>query len=207
MKLYFKPGACSLASHIVLRETGAEFELEQVDTAAQKTASGEDFSAINPKGYVPALRLDDGEILTEGAAVLQFLADRAPEAGLAPAAGTIERARLQEHLNFVASELHQAFGPFFGGQLSDEARRAAEAKVARRMDHFETLLADGRPFLLGETFTVADAYLFVVASWANFTGIGLDTWPRVAAFVERVAARPKVREAMVAEGLIEQRAA
>lgn len=207
MKLYYKPGACSLASHIVLRETGADFEIEKVDTAAQKTASGADFGAINPKGYVPALRLDDGAVLTEGAALLQYLADRAPEAGLAPAAGSFERVRLQEHLTFVSSELHKAFSPLFGDGLSDEARQAAVAKVARRLDNIEALLADGRAFLMGDDFTVADAYLFVVANWANFTGIDLGRWPNVEAFVARVAARPAVQAAMVAEGLIEQRAA
>ncbi len=202
MKLYYAPGACSLSPHISLREAGVPFDLERVDLASRKTASGEDFSKINPKGYVPALRLDDGEVLTEGAAMVQFIADRNPKAGLAPANGTLERVRLQEHLNFIASELHKAFSPLFNPSISAEAKQAAVAAVARRLDHFERHLADGRAHLLGERFSVADAYLFTVASWTGPTGIGLDKWPNVAAFVARVAARPAVQAAMRAEGLV-----
>lgn len=203
MNLYYKPGACSLAAHIALREAGVAFELEQVDTAAQKTASGADFTAINPKGYVPALRLDDGQVLTEGAAVLQFIADRAPESGLAPKPGTLERTRVQEHLNYVASELHKAFSPLFSDTpLADAARKSAEAVVARRLDYIDRLLSDGRSYLLGDTYSVADAYLFVVANWAKPTGIGLDRWPHVAAFTARVAERAPVRDALRAEGLL-----
>jgi glutathione S-transferase len=202
MKLYYAPGACSLSPHISLREAGVPFDLERVDLASRKTASGEDFSKINPKGYVPALRLDDGEVLTEGAAMVQFIADRSPAAGLAPANGTLERVRLQEHLNFIASELHKAFSPLFTPSTSAEAKQAAMASVARRLDYFERHLGDGRAYLLGERFSVADAYLFTVANWTGPTGIGLDKWPNVAAFVARVAARPSVQAAMRAEGLI-----
>lgn len=202
MQLFYKPGACSLASHIVLRELGVTFELDRVDTAAGKTEAGADFRAINPKGYVPTLRLDDGEVLTEGAAILQYLADQNPQAGLAPAAGTLGRARLQEHLNYVASELHKAFGPFFSPDITDSGKAAAEAKVASKFDYVETLFADGRPFLLGEDFSVADAYLFVVSSWSKPTGIDLDRWPHVQAFVARVAGREPVQQAMRAEGLL-----
>ena len=201
MKLYFSPGACSLSPHIALREAGIEFELERVDMTTRKTATGADFSAINPMGYVPALRLDDGEILTEGAAIVQYIADQLPEAGLAPAAGTLARARLQQHLNFVASELHKAFGPLFNANASVEAKRTAVANVGRRFDHVEGLLADGRAFLLGDRFSVADAYLFVVSNWAKPTGIGLERWPKLAAFLERVAGRDAVQAAMRAEGL------
>ena len=202
MKLYYKPGACSLASHIVLREIGEDFELESVDTDTQKTDTGADFTQINPKGYVPVLRLDDGQVLTEGAAVLQYIADQHPEAGLAPKPGTLERVRLQGHLNFVSSELHKAFGPFFSSSASDEEKQAAKAKVERKMDHFESLFSDGRKYLLGHEFSVSDAYFFVVASWAEPTGIGLDKWPNVVAFSARVASREKVQQAMRAEGLL-----
>lgn len=201
MKLYYAPGACSLSPHISLREAGVPFDLERVDLASRKTASGEDFSKINPKGYVPALRLDDGEVLTEGAAMVQFIADRHPLAGLAPANGTLERARLQEHLNFIASELHKAFSPLFGAP-TEEAKQVAVANVVRRLDHVERVLGDGRLYLLGERFSVADAYLFTVANWTGPTGIGLDRWPHVAAFVARIAARPSVQAAMRAEGLM-----
>lgn len=202
MKLYYAPGACSLSPHISLREAGVSFDLEKVDTRTRRTESGADYLSINAKGYVPALQLDDGEVLTEGAAVVQFIADRHPDAGLAPAGGTLERARLQEHLNFIASELHKAFTPLFDPSAPEAAKQAAPAAVARRLDHVERLLADGRAFLLGERFSVADAYLFTVASWTGPTGIGLDRWPRLAAFVARVAARPSVQAAMRAEGLV-----
>lgn len=203
MKLYYKPGACSLASHIVLREVGEDFGLEKVDTKQQSTETGEDFSKINPNGYVPALQFDDGQVLTEGAAILQYVADSHPHAGLAPAAGTLERARLQEHLNFVASELHAAFGPFFASEPpKGEARKTAEARVAKRMDHVERILSDGREYLLGNGFTVADAYLFVVANWSNFVDIDLAQWPNVDAFVKRVGTRKTTQDALRAEGLL-----
>jgi glutathione S-transferase len=202
MKLYYAPGACSLSPHISLREAGAAFDLERVDTKTRTTQSGADYLAINPKGYVPALQLDGGEVLTEGAAVVQFIADRHPAAGLAPANGSLERARLQEHLNFIASELHKAFTPLFDPSAPEAAKQAAPAAVARRLDHIERLLADGRAYLMGERFSVADAYLFTVASWTGPTGIGLDRWPRLAAFVARVAVRPAVQAAMRAEGLV-----
>lgn len=203
MKLYYKPGACSLASHIALTESGAVFQLEQVDTAAGKTASGQDYLAINPKGYVPALELDDGRVITEGAAILQYIADQHPDAALAPAAGTFERAKLQEHLNYVASELHKSFSPFFTGEkIEDEARSAFAEKVLARMQQVEAILADGRSYLGGNVFSVADAYLFVVSNWANFVDISLDSVPRLKAFVTRVAGRAATQSAMKAEGLI-----
>jgi glutathione S-transferase len=202
MKLYYSPGACSLASHIALIEAGAQFEIDKVDTKEQKTESGENFSEINPNGYVPALRLDNGEILTEGAAVLQFIADTFPDAKLAPAGGALERARLQEKLVFISSELHKAFSPFFAETLEGAAREAALAKLAKRLNHIETQLSDGRAFLTGDQFTIADAYLFVVASWTRPLQIDLDQWPNVAAFVTRIAERPSAQAAMRAEGLI-----
>lgn len=201
MKLYMKPGACSLASHIALREVGASFDLDQVDTDRKTTAAGGDYRRVNAKGYVPALELDSGEVLTEGASILQYIADTNPGSGLAPAAGSVDRARLHEHLNYVASELHKAFGPFFHAGASDADKQSAGAAVAQKFDYVEGLLADGRAHLLGGTFTVADAYLFVVSNWANFVGIGLENWPKLKAFVERVASRPTVQAALKAEGL------
>lgn len=202
MKLYYKPGSCSLAPHIALREAGADFAIELVDTDAQKTETDADFSRVNPNGYVPVLHFDGDQVLTEGPAILQYLADRFPNAELAPKAGTLERVRLQEHLNFLASELHKAFGPLFRGPLSEEEKTATLEKLHRRLDHVERLLSDGRAHLQGDAFTVADAYLFVVASWTGPTGIGLDRWPNLKTFVARVAERPAVREAMRAEGLL-----
>ena len=202
MKLYYMPAACSLASHIALHEIGATFEVEKVDTKTQKTASGADFQVINRKGYVPALRLDNDVILTEGPAILQYIADQNPAAGLLPKAGSIERAQVQSHLNYIGSELHKAFGPLFSPDLSAEARAAAVALVGRKMAFIETEFADGRAYLMGDTFTVADAYLFVVANWTNFVGIDLAQWPLVKAFVTRVGSREKVITAMRAEGLI-----
>lgn len=202
MKLYYSPGACSLSPHIVLREVGMRFEMEQVDLASHKTKSGADFTQVNPKGYVPALRLDDGQVLTEGVAIVQFIADLHPEAGLVPTPATLARARLQEHLNFIASEFHKAFAPFFAADASEAAQTAAAATIGHRLDYFENIFADGRPYLLGDTFSVADAYLFVISTWTKPTGIGLDKWPHVADFVKRVARREKVREAMHAEGIL-----
>jgi glutathione S-transferase len=202
MKLYYIPGACSLSPHIVLREIGLAFDLERVDPATRTTERGEDFKKVNPKGYVPALRLDDSEVLTEGAAIVQYLADANGGSELAPPAGTMARARLQEQLNFVASELHKAFSPLFRSDTVPEAKAAAAEAVGRRLGDVEDILGDGRPYLLGDKFTVADAYLFVVAGWTAPTGIGLDRWPRLAALVERVRDRPAVRAAMAAEGLV-----
>lgn len=202
MKLYMKPGACSLASHIALREVGAAFDLDQVDTDAKTTADGSDYRNVNAKGYVPALQLDSGEVLTEGASILQYIADTNPGSDLAPAAGTVERARLQEHLNYIASELHKAFGPFFHAGASDADKQSAGKAVAQKFDYVESLLADGRAHLLGSAFTVADAYLFVVSNWANFVGIDLAGWPKLKAFVARVATRPTTQAALTAEGLV-----
>ncbi len=202
MKLYYLPGACSLSPHIVLHEAGMQFEIERVDMATHKTETGADYTQINPKGYVPALQLDDGQVLTEGAAIVQYIADLRPEAGLAPTSGTLARTRLQEHLNYIAAEFHKAFGPLFSSDASKEAKAAAVINVGRRLDHFEHIFADGRSYLSGDTFSVADAYLFVISTWTKPTGIGLNKWPHVASFVTRIAGREKVREAMHAEGLL-----
>ena len=198
MKLYFSPGACSLASHIVLRELGLPFEAVQVDLVKKTTKSGEDFTTINAKGYVPALALDDGAVLTEGPAILQYLADLAPEAGLAPANGTLERYRLQEWLGFINSELHKQFSPLFNPSAPEQTKDAARKTIARRLGYVEAQL-DGRTFLAGEAFTVADAYLYTVLGWTKHVGVDLAPFPRVVAFRERVGARPAVQAAQAAE--------
>ena len=201
MKLFYAPGACSLSPHIVLRELGLSFALEAVDLKTKKTESGADFTAINPKGYVPALQLDDGEVLTEGAAIVQYLADKHAPGTLAPVAGTVERARVNGHLNFISAELHKAFGPLFNPALTPEAREAAVANVGRKLNVVEEALADGRPYLTGPEFSVADAYLFVVLSWAPKLGVDLARWPHLGGFSQRVTARAAVQAAMAAERL------
>ncbi|HWB77891.1 MAG TPA: glutathione transferase GstA [Nannocystaceae bacterium] len=200
MKLYFSPGACSLAPHIVARESGIEIELEKVDTKAKTTASGRDYLAINPKGYVPAVELDDGEVLTEGPAIVQFLADRKPEAELAPPAGTMARYRLQEMLGFINSELHKAYSPLFDPACTPELRKNRLEHLHKRYAVLEQRLSE-RPHLVGDRFTVADAYLFTVTSWAAFVKLDLSPFPHVLAFQQRVAERPAVRAALAAEGL------
>lgn len=203
MQLYFKPGACSLASRITLIELGLPFVGVPVDTAKATTADGADFRRINPKGYVPALEINPGVVITENPAILQYLADLAPERGLAPTAGGLERVRLQEWLAFTSSELHKAFAPWFSGRaMSSEDKARAEAHLGRRLDDVERQLADGRTYLLGEGFTVADAYLFVVLNWTRFIGVSLAPWPYTARFVDQVQARPAVRDALIEEGLI-----
>jgi glutathione S-transferase len=206
MKLYFSSGACSLSPHIALREAGVPFTLEKVDLKTHKLADGGDYLAINPKGYVPALQLDDGEILTEGPAIVQYIADRNPQSGLAPAAGTAERYRLAEWLNFITSEIHKSFSPLFSETAAPAWKDAARANIARRLDVIERHL-EGRQYLLGERFSVADGYLFTVLNWSGWTKFDLSKWPRVQAYLARVAARPKVREALKAEGLLQDAAA
>lgn len=200
MKLYFTPGACSLAPHIVLREMNAAFELEKVDLDKKRTAGGEDFNRINPKGYVPALRLDDGETLTEVAVILQYLADRKPESGLAPPPGTMERYRLMEWLNFIATEIHKQFAPLFNPRIPAEWKANQFNLLARRFNYLSERL-DGRPYLMGETFRVADAYLFTVLNWSNLLHVDMAKWPLLQAYQARVAERPAVRAALRAEGL------
>ena len=202
MKLYYTPGACSLSPHIVARELGLELELVKVDSATKKTADGRDYLAINPKGYVPALELDSGEVLTEGPAIVQYLADQKPAAGLMPPAdGSLARYRMLEMLAFISSELHKTYSPLFNPKSSPEMRQDREAYLRKRYPVVDKQL-DGRRFLFGDQFTVADAYLFVVTNWARFLKIDLAEYPNLLAFQGRVAERPKVREAMAAEGLI-----
>lgn len=202
MKLFYMPGACSLASHITLREIDVDFEIERVDGSTKTTEAGQDFTQINPKGYVPALQLDDGQILTEGAAILQFLADTHPGAKLAPESGSVQRALLNEQLNFVASELHKAFAPFFSSEITDAGKARAETHVRENLDYLENLLSDGRTYLNGNTFSISDSYLFVVTRWAKPVGITLAEWPKLSALCERIASRKKVQEAMRAEGIL-----
>ena len=200
MKLYFSQGACSLSPHIVLREAGVPFELVRVHLGSKKTADGADFRAINPKGYVPTLMLGDGQILTEGPAIVQYIADLRPESGLAPPAGTMERYRLQEWLTFIGTELHKNFSPLFNPAATDDAKEAARANLARRLPIAAQVL-EGRPYLTGEAFTVADAYLFTVLTWTRLVDVDLSPWPSLGAYLERVGARPSVQAAMEAEGL------
>jgi glutathione S-transferase len=203
MKLYYKPGACSLASHVALLETGRPFEIEAVDTVTGLTETGADYRVINAKGYVPALLLDDGAVLTEGAAVLQYIADCNPAANLAPEAGTLDRARMHEQLNWIGTELHKAFSPLFREGTSQAGKADARVAVGGKFDLIEAQLQDGDAWLVAGQFSVADAYLFVVSNWANFTEIDITRWPNLAAFVERAGARSSAQAAMRAEGLIQ----
>ena len=200
MKLYFSPGACSLAPHIILREAGAKFELEQVDNKAKKTKSGADFWQINPKGYVPVLELDDGQRLTEASNVLQYVADQYPNSGLVPPCGTLDRYRVVEWLIFTSSEIHKPFGPLFRDNTPDEYKTISKENLAKRYTLVDAHLAKHQ-YLHGEKFSIADAYLFTVSNWMKRVGLDIDRWPNVKAYVERIAARPKVQEAMKAEGL------
>ena len=201
MKLYYSPGACSLSPHIVAEEAGVALDLEKVDLSTHKTEKGEDFYAVNPKGYVPALKLDNGTVLTEGPAIVQYIADLAPEKKLAPLAGTLERYRLQEWLNYIATEIHKGFGPLFNPKMPEESKIAAKKLIAKRIDFIVENLAD-KDYLLGKTFTVADAYLFTVLSWSPLLNFDLSPWPVLKTYLDRVAARPAVKSAMKEEGLI-----
>jgi glutathione S-transferase len=201
MKLYYSPGACSLSPHIVLRESGLSFDPVLASTKTHKLADGTDYYAINPKGYVPLLELDDGQRLTEGPAIVQFIADKAPDKRLAPPNGTLERYRLQEWLNFITSELHKGIGLIFNPNMPEEAKAVARAKATDRLKWVDTQLA-AKPYLMGDNFTVADAYLFTVANWTKHTGIDISGMPNLTAYQARVAARPAVQQALQAEGLL-----
>jgi len=198
MKLYYSPGACGLHPQIALREAGLPFELVRVDLRAHKLADGRDYYAINPKGYVPVLELDDGTRVTEGAVIDQYIADRNPSARLLPPSGTLERIRVQEWLHFIGTEIHKQFSPLFNPQLPEADREAQKNKLAGRFDYIEKELAD-RPYLVGETFTVADGYLFNMLRWTAHTGIDLARWPKLKAYFARIEARPAVKAAIEAE--------
>ena len=201
MKLYFSPGACSLSPHIALREAGIAFDLVPANMKTHTLADGTDFYGINSKGYVPLLELDDGERLSEGAAIVQYIADQAPESHLAPANGTMARYRLQEWLNFITSEIHKGFSPLFNPAMPAEAKTLAKDKLADRFKWLDSKL-EGHSYLMGNTFSVADAYLFTTANWSKHVGLDISSLPNLAAFLGRVAARPAVQAAMRAEGLL-----
>lgn len=201
MKLYYSPGACSLSPHIVATEAGIPVETVKVDLAKHQTASGEDFNKINPKGYVPTLQLDDGSVLTEGPAIVQYLADKNPGSGLAPANGTVERYKVQEMLNFIGTELHKNFGPLFNPATPDAVKEMSKANISKRLAYVNDLLA-GKQYLMGDKFTVADAYAFTIINWTNFIKMDLKAYPNIVAYMQRVGGRPKVQETLKAEGLM-----
>lgn len=201
MKLYFSPAACSLVPHIVLREIGTPFTLEKVDTAKHRTQAGDDYYAINPKGQVPLLQLDDGQLLSEGPVIVQYIADQARATTLMPAAGSVERYRVMEWQNYVTSELHKSFSPLFNSEFDAKAKGTLRALLRKKFEWVDSKLA-GRDHLTGDAFTAADAYLFVVTGWAKFVDLDLAGLPNLDAFLKRVSARPAVREALKAEGLL-----
>ena len=201
MKLYYSPGACSLSPHIVAIEAGLPIEFEKVDLGKHKTESGKDFMTINPKGYVPTLQLDDGTILTEGPAIVQYLADQKPGSGLAPANGSVERYKLQECLNFIGTELHKNFGPLFNPATPEAVKEMSKANITKRLAYLNDQLAN-KQYLLGNNFTVADAYAFTIINWTNFINMDLKPYPNIVAYMQRVGSRPKVQETLRAEGLM-----
>jgi glutathione S-transferase len=200
MKLFYSPGACSLSPHIVLLEAGLPFTVEKTDLKTKKTETGADYYAINSKGAVPALQLDDGRVLTEGPAIVQYLADQKPEAGLAPRAGTFERYQLMEILNYITSELHKGYSPLFNPKISADWKASAMANLGKKLDWLSGFLGS-KTFLMGAAFSVADAYLFTVLRWSEHVGVDLGKWPVLTAYRARVGERPKVREALKTEGL------
>ena len=200
MQLYYSPGACSLASHITAREAGITLDLKRADLKAKKVEDGSDYLAINSKGSVPALKLDNGQALTEGVAIMQYLADQMPASNLAPKNGTLERYRVQEWLNYITSEVHKSFSPMFNPANDPAVKEYALTNLQKKFDWINTQLT-GKKYLTGDAFTIADAYLFTVVNWTNGLGIDLAKWPALKEFQARVAARPKVQEAMEAEGL------
>jgi len=201
MKLYYSPGACSLSPHIVLRESGLAFEPVLASTKTHKLADGTDYYGINPKGYVPLLELDNGERLSEGPVIVQYIADQVPAKKLAPANGTMARYRLQEWLNFITSELHKGFSPLFNPAMAEDAKPLFRNKLAERLKWVDSQLA-GKSYLMGDEFSVADAYLFTVTSWTGYVGIDISALANLNAFMARMKARPAVQEAMKAEGLL-----
>lgn len=200
MKLFYSPGACSLSPHIVLNELGLPYSVEKVDLKRHTTDDGADYYTINPKGYVPALQLDNGEVLTEGPAIVQYLADQKPQANLLPPAGSLERARVQEWLHFIGTEVHKTLAALFNPSITPEARSKTIDTFGKRLDFVEQAL-QGKDYLTGNTFSVADAYLFTIVNWAPMLKIDLSPWPTVMQFQKRVANRPAVQKTLQAEGL------
>jgi glutathione S-transferase len=201
MKLYYAPGSCALAVHIALREAGLPFDLVRVSFAGKRTENGDNYLAINPKGKVPALQLDDGSVLTEVAMLLQYVADRAPQAAIAPAPGSPARYRLQEWLNYIATELHGNLTPLFSRSVPEEYRLVLRSAASGRLGYIAGSLASGGPWLMGADFSVADAYLFSMLHWADILNFDLGQWPALVAWRRRLAARPAVQAALAAEGL------
>lgn len=201
MKLYYSPGACSMAPHIVALESGQAIDLVRVDIPNKKTENGDDFWAINPKGYVPALQLDDGQVLTEVGVICQYLADQKPESGLVPKFGTIERYHQMEALNFAATEVHKQIGALFNPKMTAEMKEVQQGTIERRLASLEKML-EGRDYIGGANFSAADAYLFTVLNWSKPLKMDFSQWPNITAFIARVGGRPKVQETMKAEGLI-----
>jgi len=201
MKLYYAPGACSLATHIVLRELGKKFDLEKVDLGVKKTDGGKDFNRINAKGYVPTLEIKKDEILTEVSIILQYLVDKAKTTKLLPKAGTMARYRAMETLNFVATELHKGIGGLFNKAMPEEGRKVIIERVVKHLSYVDDLLAKNK-FLTGKTFSVADAYAFTVMSWGRHVGIDMSRWKNISKYLEVIAKRPAVQAAMKAEGLL-----
>lgn len=201
MKLYFSPGACSLGPHIALMEAGFKFEAKRVDLKTKEIAGGGDFYKINLKGYVPTLELDNGEIISEGAVILQYIADQKPEKNLIPKFGTFERYRAQEWLNYIATEVHKGFSPLWHPKFSEETKKIASEALFKKFDFLDNRFKNNS-YLLGEQFSVADAYLFNVVSWTNFLKMDISQFKNLSAFMKRISERPAVREAMIAEGLI-----
>ncbi len=199
MKLYYTPGACSLSVHIALREAGIPADLVKVDLASHKTEDDRDFSTLNPYGYVPALELDDGEVLTEGTALVQYVADRNPAAALAPANGTLQRYRLQAALGFINSELHKTLGALFNPALVGDARAATIQRAETRLGQLSEQMK-GKDWVANNQYSVADGYLFTVMNWLKFFDLDLARWPLLAAHSARVVARPAVQAALKAEG-------
>ena len=202
MKLYYAPGACSLATHILMREAGLPVELEKVNVRNKSTEHGEDWMGLNPKGYVPALRMDDGEVLTENLVIHGYIADLKPETKLAPAHGTKARLRQDELAVYVSTEIHKTYGAMFNPAITDDARKGAVDRLSMRYKLIEQLLSDGRTYLTGEQFSTVDAYLFTVTNWANMLKIDLSAFPKLLAYQQRVASRPAVQASLVAEGLV-----
>ena len=201
MKLYYSPGACSLSPHIVLNEAGLKFEPVLTDLKSHTVAGGSDFYAINSKGYVPMLELDSGERLTEGPAIVQYIADQVPDKKLAPANGTLARYRLQEWLNFITSELHKGIGGLFNPAMPDAGKAVIKARATDKLGWVDKQLED-KQYLMGDAFSVADAYLFTIANWTQHVGIDISGLKNLGAFQARMAARPAVQAAMKAEGLL-----
>ncbi len=201
MKLYYSPGACSLAPHIVLNEAGYAYEVEKVDLATKKTATGGDFLAINPKGYVPAIALDDGQLLTELQVLLRYLADQKPQSNLMPKPGTMERYRVEEWMNYIATELHKGYSPLFRPNTPEEYKTIARENLAKRLALLDKALAS-KQYLMGNAFTAADAYAFTILRWSPFTKVNLSPYANIKAFMARMEARPKVQQTLKEEGLL-----